>query len=99
MTRICLWQRPLITGWGWQCHSGDSAIGWSEGHPNTLIACGTVQEELGVRGATTAAVNAKPDVAIVLEGTPADDTPGFSLAAAQGALGKGCRYVCKTPRQ
>ena len=68
-----------------------------QGLPNTLISCGTVQEELGVRGATTAAVYAKPDVAIVLEGTPADDTPGFSLAAAQGALGKGVQIRLQDP--
>jgi len=67
------------------------------GHPNKLISCGTVQEELGVRGATTAAVYAHADVAIVLEGTPADDTPGFSLVAAQGALGKGVQIRLQDP--
>jgi putative aminopeptidase FrvX len=57
--------------------------------PNRLILCGTVQEETGLRGAKTAAVVAEPDVAIVLEGPPADDTPGFSRADAQGRLGGG----------
>ena len=46
-------------------------------HPNRLILCGTVQEEVGLRGAKTAANFARPDVVIVLEGPPADDTPGL----------------------
>lgn len=58
-------------------------------HPNRLILCGTVQEEVGLRGAKTAAAFAKPDVAIVLEGPPADDSPGFSRADCQGRLGGG----------
>jgi putative aminopeptidase FrvX len=57
--------------------------------PNRLILCGTVQEEVGLRGAKTAATFAQPDVAIILEGPPADDTPGFSRADAQGRLGGG----------
>ena len=58
-------------------------------HPNRLILCGTVQEEVGLRGARTAAYHAKPDVAIVLEGPPADDTPGFARSECQGRLGGG----------
>jgi putative aminopeptidase FrvX len=58
-------------------------------HPNQLILCGTVQEEVGLRGAKTAAVFSKPDVAIILEGPPADDTPGFNRADCQGRLGGG----------
>jgi putative aminopeptidase FrvX len=58
-------------------------------HPNTLIGAGTVQEEVGCRGATTAVEAAKPDLAIVLEGPPADDLPGLSPDPPQGALGKG----------
>lgn len=58
-------------------------------HPNRLILCGTVQEEVGLRGARTAAAFSNPDVAIVLEGPPADDTPGFSRAECQGRLGGG----------
>jgi endoglucanase len=57
--------------------------------PNRIILAGTVQEEVGLRGARTAAVHARPDVAIVLEGPPADDTPGFSRADSQGRLGGG----------
>jgi endoglucanase len=58
-------------------------------HPNRLILTGTVMEEVGLRGAKTAAHVAKPDVAIILEGPPADDTPGFSRADSQGRLGGG----------
>ncbi|MEI6176504.1 MAG: M42 family metallopeptidase [Verrucomicrobiota bacterium] len=58
-------------------------------HPNRLILCGTVQEEVGLRGAKTAAAFATPDVAIVLEGPPADDAPGFSRSECQGRLGGG----------
>ncbi len=57
--------------------------------PNRLILCGTVQEEVGLRGAKTAAAFSNPDVAIVLEGPPADDTPGLPRADCQGRLGSG----------
>ncbi|MFU8894156.1 MAG: M42 family metallopeptidase [Luteolibacter sp.] len=57
--------------------------------PNHLILCGTVQEEVGTRGARTAANHAKPDVAIILEGPPADDIPGFPRIENQGRLGGG----------
>jgi putative aminopeptidase FrvX len=58
-------------------------------HPNRLILCGTVQEEVGLRGAKTAAHFSKPDVAIILEGPPADDAPGFPRVDCQGRLGGG----------
>lgn len=56
---------------------------------NHVILCGTVQEEMGMRGARTAATVARPDVVIVLEGPPADDTPGFNRSDSQGAMGSG----------
>jgi putative aminopeptidase FrvX len=56
-------------------------------HPNTVIGVGAVQEEIGCRGAETSSEMARPDVAIVLEGTPADDLPGFP--DRQAILGKG----------
>jgi len=58
-------------------------------HPNTLIFAGTVQEEVGTRGAKAAASTANPDLAIVLEGSPADDLPGTSCQERQGAIGLG----------
>ncbi len=66
-------------------------------HPNTLIAAGTVQEEVGLRGAKSLAGKVKPDVAIVLEGPPADDTPGFNPSESQGALGGGVQIRLHDP--
>jgi endoglucanase len=57
--------------------------------PCQLLVAGSVQEEVGLRGAKALAHFAKPDLVIVLEGPPADDTPGFSKADAQGKLGGG----------
>jgi putative aminopeptidase FrvX len=58
-------------------------------HPNTVFGVGAVQEEVGCRGAGTAAALVRPDVGLVLEGTPADDTPGMSGGQRQAVLGKG----------
>lgn len=58
-------------------------------HPNELVFAGTVQEEVGLRGAKTLASFTEPDVAIILEGPPADDTPGFSIHESQGKMGSG----------
>lgn len=68
-----------------------------ERHPNTLISAGTVQEELGLRGARTLANVLKPDVAIILEGPPADDTPGFNPSESQGKLGGGVQIRLHDP--
>ncbi|MEN8871404.1 MAG: M42 family metallopeptidase [Akkermansiaceae bacterium] len=62
-----------------------------------LITAGSVQEELGLRGAKSLANVAKPDVAIVLEGPPADDTPGMPLSEAQGVLGGGVQIRLHDP--
>ena len=35
----------------------------------------TVQEELGLRGSRAAAYNVKPDIALIFEGTTANDMP------------------------
>ena len=53
----------------------------------TVIGVAAVQEEVGCRGAGTASALSKPDVAIILEGTPADDTPG--TPDRQAVLGAG----------
>ena len=67
--------------------AGQNLLG--ESLPNRLIVGGTVQEELGLRGAKTAANHIRPEVALVLEGPPADDAPGMSRAESQGRLGGG----------
>tara|TARA_B100000686_G_scaffold297443_1_gene329723 strand:+ start:153 stop:1223 length:1071 start_codon:yes stop_codon:yes gene_type:complete len=59
----------------------------AESLPNTLLGVAAAQEEVGCRGASTASTLTEPDVGIVLEGTPADDLPGF--VERQGLLGKG----------
>lgn len=49
----------------------------------------TVQEEVGARGAMTAARSVGPDVALILEGTTAADIPGVSGAARICRQGEG----------
>jgi putative aminopeptidase FrvX len=64
---------------------------------NTVLLAGTTQEEVGLRGAQTLAALAKPDVAVILEGTPADDTPGFQVETSQGIMGKGVQIRLHDP--
>lgn len=52
-------------------------------HPNTIFAVGTVQEEVGLRGAGTAAHLVDPDVAIVADVSLGGDSPD-----AKGQVGK-----------
>ena len=66
-------------------------------HPNTVIGTGSVQEEIGLRGARTVTVAAEPDVAIVLEGPPADDLPGANSDTLQGKLGGGVQIRLYDP--
>ncbi|MFY9115312.1 MAG: M42 family metallopeptidase [Dethiobacteria bacterium] len=49
----------------------------------------TVQEEVGLRGATVAAYTLKPDLALVLEGTAASDVPGIKEHQHLTSLGGG----------
>ena len=60
-----------------------------EPFPFDLIATFTVQEEVGLRGANTAAYGVKPDVALVLECTPAFDLPNKNDVSPNVALGNG----------
>jgi endoglucanase len=46
-------------------------------HPNTLYGVATVQEEVGVRGASTSVEMVSPDIAIILESDIAGDVPGI----------------------
>ena len=62
-----------------------------------LIVAGSTQEEVGLRGAKTLANTTQPDVAIVLEGPPADDTPGMPISEAQGQLGGGVQIRLHDP--
>lgn len=64
---------------------------------NRILLAGSVQEELGLRGVRTLARHAKPDVAIILEGTPADDTPGFRPDESQARLEGGVQIRMHDP--
>ncbi|MFJ8255730.1 M42 family metallopeptidase [Peribacillus asahii] len=55
--------------------------------PNTLYSGATVQEEVGLRGAQTAASLIKPDIFFALDASPANDTSGNKREFGQ--LGKG----------
>jgi endoglucanase len=54
-----------------------------------LTAVGTVQEEVGLRGARTAAWQLNPDYALALEGTFAADVPGTRLDRTSSKLQAG----------
>lgn len=56
-------------------------------HPNTVYGVGTVQEEVGLRGATTSSHLVDPDIGFALEVGVAGDTPGAEKANEK--LGKG----------
>ncbi len=55
--------------------------------PNELYSGATVQEEVGLRGAATAAQMIKPDIFYALDASPANDMSGNKQAF--GKLGKG----------
>ena len=61
----------------------------ASGHPNRLYVAATVQEEVGLRGARTAADLIKPDIGIAIEGGIAGDTPGRNPEETQAAIGAG----------
>ena len=60
-----------------------------EKHPNTVYGVGTVQEEVGLRGARTSAWAVQPDVGMALEVGIAGDVPGVKKEESQEVLGKG----------
>ncbi len=60
-----------------------------QAHPNAVYAVGTVQEEVGCRGAKTSVHNINPDVAIILEVDIAGDVPGIKPEESAIKLGKG----------
>ena len=55
----------------------------------TVCAVGTVQEEVGLRGAATAAFGVDPDLAIALDVTIAGDVPGVREFDTTVKMGKG----------
>lgn len=79
------------------CALAIEALQRIDGQPGTLFAAGSTQEEVGLRGATATANLIEPDVAIVLEGPPADDVLGFNPDESQGALGQGVQIRAYDP--
>ncbi len=61
----------------------------SEKHPNTVYGVGTVQEEVGLRGARTSSWVVDPDVGLTMEIGIAGDVPDVKKEDAQARLGKG----------
>jgi len=77
-------------GAAWDASTGTGAgTAMSATLPCTPLAGASVQEEVGCRGARTLAALARPDLALIIEGPPADDTPGLKDSLRQGILGGG----------
>lgn len=63
-----------------------------DSYPVEILAAFTVQEEIGLRGATVAAQTLNPDLAFVLEATPAHDLPDpLADPDKDEPLNPGCR--------
>lgn len=58
-------------------------------HPNEVYAVGTVQEEVGLRGAATTTNLIAPDIGIALDTGIAGDMPGVTPDDAAGKVGAG----------
>lgn len=58
-------------------------------HPNQIFWVATVQEEIGLRGAHSAAEVVKPEIGIAIEGGVTRDAPRVSPEEAQELLGAG----------
>lgn len=64
-----------------------------EKHPNTVYGVGTIQEEVGLRGAKTSAHAIQPDIGFGVDVGIAGDTPGISKQDADNKLGDGPQIV------
>src|SRR5699024_8206381 len=60
-----------------------------EQHPNTVYGVGTIQEEVGLRGAKTSAHMIEPDLAFGVDVGIAGDMQGVSDKDADSKLGEG----------
>ena len=91
---------PLATGKTYLAKAWDDRVGCAlliqalqslshDPHPGTIYGVGTVQEEVGLRGAKTSADIVSPDVAIVLEVGVAGDVPGIEPQESPIKLGGG----------
>ncbi len=64
-----------------------------EDHPNIVYGVGTVQEEVGLRGAKTSAQLIQPDIGFGVDVGIAGDTPGISEKEASSKMGKGPQII------
>lgn len=64
-----------------------------ENHPNTVYGVGTVQEEVGTRGARTSAHFVQPDIGFGVDVGIAGDTPGVTPTEATSKMGKGPQII------
>lgn len=62
---------------------------WGTAHPNTVYGVGSVQEEVGLRGATTSANVVMPDICLTVDVTIATDMPGLEKEDPEIKLGQG----------
>ena len=62
-------------------------------HPNVVYGVGTVQEEVGLRGAKTSANKIEPDIAFGVDVGIAGDTPGVTEKEAMGKMGNGPQII------
>ncbi|MCP3762513.1 M42 family metallopeptidase [Domibacillus sp. A3M-37] len=62
-------------------------------HANVVYGVGTVQEEVGLRGAKTSAHQIGPDIAFGVDVGIAGDTPGVTEKEAMGKMGKGPQII------
>ncbi|WP_027964654.1 M42 family metallopeptidase [Halalkalibacillus halophilus] len=65
----------------------------NESHPNEVYGVGTVQEEIGLRGAKTSANAVKPDIGFGVDVGIAGDMPGVSDKDAAAKMGEGPQIV------
>ncbi len=65
----------------------------NESHPNVVYGVGTVQEEIGLRGAGTSAHAVQPDIGFGVDVGIAGDMPGVDDKDAASELGKGPQIV------
>ncbi|MBP2256699.1 M42 family metallopeptidase [Virgibacillus alimentarius] len=64
-----------------------------EDHPNIVYGVGTIQEEVGLRGAKTATNMIAPDIGFAVDVGIAGDTPGISDKDADSKLGEGPQII------